>query len=91
MSSKRSEAEAWLLAGEPVSGVLAWDRSRESRTETVPTSASARAWAVELVAKNLQSPQLSRVRAVESLLSRLELAESATASRPHVKAKRKHG
>lgn len=27
MTKTRAEAEAWLLAGEPVSGALAWDRS----------------------------------------------------------------
>lgn len=85
MPSKRSEAEAWLMAGEPVTGVLVWDREPSS------PSAGARAWAVELVARNLQTPQMSRVRTVESLLARLEQAESPAAARPRAKAKRKHG
>lgn len=43
MSKTRAEAEAWMLASEPVSGVLAWDRNpatQEGKPESEKIAAS---------------------------------------------------
>jgi hypothetical protein len=83
-SKSRSEAEAWLLAGEPVSGVLAWHRNW-SDTARRPSS-TARAAAVALVSR-VPVVQVARVRAVEQLLTKLEAADAPAVGKP----KRKHG
>jgi hypothetical protein len=88
MPLKKSDAEAWLLAGSPVSGALAWHEAPRSEGEAT-TSQGARAWAMALVAKDLPTPRLSRVRTVETLLAELEQAESQT--QPRIGPRRKHG
>ncbi len=81
-SKTRSEAEAWLRAGEPVSGALAWDRAGR---EQAKASRGVQAAAVALVSP-LPVASLKRVRAVEALLLRLEQVEGDSSP-----SRRKHG
>ena len=79
MPKTRSEAEAWLLADEPVCGVLAWDREPVMRLKASP---HVRATALALVSgAHATSRRRARVEALLLKLEKLEGQRRTTSAR----------
>ena len=72
-SKSRKEVEAWLVAGNEPSGVLAWDRSPP--VDARPSKAAVAAAHV-LVTRSLPVASVQRHSRVASALARLEQVEA---------------